>query len=100
MKRLLIAALLVVSQIMISTIPQAHASAKGIVMNFSDVEIATMVKFISELTGKNFVLDERVKGKISIFSPAKLSNEEAFTLFTSVLELKGFTLVQTGTDLA
>ena len=96
MKRLLIAALLVVSQIMISPVSPAHASAKGIVMNFSDVEIATMVKFISELTGKNFVLDERVKGKISIFSPAKLSNEEAFALFTSVLELKGFTLVQTG----
>jgi len=73
-----------------------HASGKGVVMNFSDVEIATLIKFISELTGKNFVLDERVKGKISIFSPSKLSNEDAFSLFTSVLELKGFTLVQSG----
>ncbi len=72
------------------------ASGKGVVMNFSDVEIATLIKFISELTGKNFVLDERVKGKISIFSPSKLSNEDAFSLFTSVLELKGFTLVQSG----
>jgi general secretion pathway protein D len=61
-----------------------------------DVEIATMVKFISELTGKNFVLDDRVKGKVSIFSPSKLSIDEAFALFSSVLELKGFTLVQTG----
>lgn len=65
-------------------------------MNFTDVDISTMVKFISELTGKNFVLDERVKGKISVFSPAKLSTDEAFALFTSVLELKGFTLVQSG----
>ncbi len=71
-------------------------AAGGVVMNFSDVDIATMVKFISELTGKNFILDERVKGKISIFSPSKLSTEEAFSLFTSVLELKGFTLVQSG----
>ncbi len=65
-------------------------------MNFTDVEISTMVKFISELTGKNFVLDERVKGKVSVFSPSKLTKDEAFALFTSVLELKGFTVVQAG----
>ena len=77
-------------------ITPASAASHGVVMNFSDVDIATMVKFISELTGKNFVLDERVKGKVSVFSPSKLSTDEAFALFTSVLELKGFTLVQTG----
>lgn len=55
-----------------------------------------MVKFISDLTGKNFVMDERVKGKISVYSPTKLSSEEAFNVFTSVLELKGFTLIQVG----
>jgi general secretion pathway protein D len=69
---------------------------KGIVLNFSDVDISTMVKFISDLTGKNFILDERVKGKISVFSPSKLSVDEAFNVFTSVLELKGFTVVQAG----
>ncbi|KAF0219753.1 MAG: proteinral secretion pathway protein [Geobacteraceae bacterium] len=72
------------------------ALAKGVVLNFSDVDISTMVKFISDLTGKNFVMDDRVKGKISVFSPAKLSTEDAFNVFTSVLELKGFTIVQAG----
>ena len=72
------------------------AAAKGVVLNFSEVDISTMVKFISDLTGKNFVMDDRVKGKISVFSPAKLSTEEAFNVFTSVLELKGFTVVQAG----
>ena len=70
--------------------------AKGVILNFTDVDIATMVKFISDLTGKNFVMDERVKGKISVYSPTKLSSEEAFNVFTSVLELKGFTLIQVG----
>ena len=55
-----------------------------------------MVKFISDLTGKNFVLDDRVKGKISVYSPSKLSIEEAYNVFVSVLELKGFTVVQSG----
>ena len=72
------------------------AQAKGVILNFTDVDIATMVKFISDLTGRNFVMDERVKGKISVYSPAKLSSEEAFNVFTSVLELKGFTLIQVG----
>ncbi|MEA5115034.1 MAG: type II secretion system secretin GspD [Geobacteraceae bacterium] len=69
---------------------------KGIVLNFNDVDISTMAKFISDLTGKNIVMDDRVKGKISVFSPAKLTVDEAFGVFTSVLELKGFTVVKAG----
>jgi len=71
-------------------------ASKGVVLNFSDVDISTMVKFISDLTGKNFILDERVKGKISVYSPAKLTTDEAFNVFTSVLELKGFTIIPSG----
>jgi general secretion pathway protein D len=81
---------------MLLTLPLQAFAAKGVVLNFTDVDISTMVKFISDLTGRNFVMDERVKGKISVYSPAKLSPEEAFNVFTSVLELKGFTLVQAG----
>ncbi len=73
-----------------------QAYAKGVVLNFNDVDISTMVKFISDLTGRNFIMDERVKGKISVYSPAKLSTEEAFNVFTSVLELKGFTIIPSG----
>lgn len=74
----------------------ALAAGKGVVLNFSEVDISTMVKFISDLTGRNFILDDRVKGKISVYSPSKLSNEEAYNVFVSVLELKGFTVVQSG----
>ena len=72
------------------------AAARGVVLNFNEVDISTMVKFISDLTGRNFVLDDRVKGKISVYSPSKLSIEEAYNVFVSVLELKGFTVVQSG----
>lgn len=82
--------------LLLALLVPAPAQAKGVILNFTDVDIATMVKFISDLTGKNFVMDERVKGKISVYSPAKLSSDEAFNVFTSVLELKGFTLIQAG----
>ncbi|MDD2736607.1 MAG: type II secretion system secretin GspD [Desulfuromonadaceae bacterium] len=76
--------------------PALAAGGKGVVLNFNEVDISTMVKFISDLTGKNFILDDRVKGKISVYSPTKLSIDEAYNVFVSVLELKGFTVVQSG----
>src|SRR3989338_7435218 len=67
-----------------------------ITINLVDVDISTLVKFISELTDKNFIYDDRLKGKITVIAPSRLSVDEAFSLFTSLLELKGFTLITTG----
>ncbi len=71
---------------------------KKVTFNFIDVDLSTVTKFISEITGKNFIFDERVKGKITIIAPSKLSVEDAFDLFTAVLELKGFTVILSGVD--
>jgi general secretion pathway protein D len=67
-----------------------------ITMDFQDVDLPVLVKFISEITGKNFILDERVKGKITIISPSKITVDEAYTVFQSVLQVKGFTTVPAG----
>ncbi|MGH7931642.1 MAG: type II secretion system secretin GspD [Candidatus Binataceae bacterium] len=65
-------------------------------MNFQNVDIPVLAKFISEITGKNFVLDEAVRGKVSIISPTKVTPDQAYSIFQSVLQLKGFTTVQAG----
>ncbi len=70
--------------------------APRIAFNFVDVEISTLIKFISEITGDNFLFDERIKGTITIIAPTKLTVEESFNLFTSVLSLKGFTIIPSG----
>jgi general secretion pathway protein D len=67
-----------------------------ITMNFQNVDIPVLAKFISEITGKNFVLDESVRGKVSIISPTKVTPAQAFSIFQSVLQLKGFTTVAAG----
>ena len=67
-----------------------------VTFNFVDVDISTITKFISEVTGKNFIFDEKVRGKITIIAPSKLSVSDSFSLFTSVLELKGFTVLPAG----
>ena len=69
-----------------------------VTFNFVDVDLPTITKFISDITKKNFIFDERVKGKITIIAPSRLNIDEAYNLFTSVLELKGFTLVPSGVD--
>jgi general secretion pathway protein D len=67
-----------------------------ITMNFQDVDIPVLAKFISEITGKNFVVDESVRGKVSVISPTKVTPAQAYSIFQSVLQVKGFTTVQAG----
>ena len=67
-----------------------------VTIDFDDVDIALFIKFISELTGKNFVVDKAVRGKVTIISPTKISMEEAYKVFESVLEVHGFTTVPAG----
>ena len=62
-------------------------------MDFDQVDIKTFIKFMSELTGKNFVVDEKVRGRVTVFSPSKISVEEAYRVFQSVLEVNGLTTV-------
>jgi general secretion pathway protein D len=67
-----------------------------VTIDFDDVDIGLFIKFISELTGKNFVIDKGVKGKVTIISPTKISVNEAYKVFESVLDVHGFTTVPAG----
>ncbi|HYD48078.1 MAG TPA: type II secretion system secretin GspD [Terriglobales bacterium] len=82
------------------TIAQApapvNAQDRTIIMDFQDVELPVLVKFISEITGRNFIVDEKVRGKVTIISPGKITVDEAYLVFQSVLQVKGFTTVQAG----
>jgi len=74
----------------------SHPPPDEITMNFQNVDIPVLAKFISEITGKNFLIDESVRGKISIISPTKVTPDQAYQIFQSVLQLKGFTTQQAG----
>jgi len=67
-----------------------------VTIDFDNVDIGIFIKFISELTGKNFVVDKGVRGKVTIISPTKISVKEAYKVFESVLEVHGFTTVPAG----
>ncbi len=65
-------------------------------IDFNNVDINVFVKFISELTGTNFIVDQRVKGNVTINSPGRISIDEAYQVFQSVLEIHGYTTVPSG----
>ena len=70
--------------------------SRYVTIDFEDVDIRVFVKFISELTGKNFVVDRNVKGTVTIVSPRKISVDEAYKVFESVLEVNDYTAVPAG----
>ncbi|MDY0362468.1 MAG: type II secretion system secretin GspD [Desulforegulaceae bacterium] len=65
-------------------------------IDFDNVDISVFVKFISEVTNKNFIIDNRVKGNVTVISPGKISPEEAYKVFESVLDVNGFAAVPAG----
>ena len=70
--------------------------SRYVTIDFDNVEIGLFIKFISELTGKNFVVDKGVRGKVTIISPTRISIKEAYRVFESVLDVHGFTTVPAG----
>ncbi|MEE9912937.1 MAG: type II secretion system secretin GspD [Deltaproteobacteria bacterium] len=77
--------------------PSARMAAdKYITLDFDNVNIEVFVKFISELTGRNFIIDEKVKGKVTILSPRKIPLRDVYKVFLSVLEINGFATVPVG----
>ncbi len=65
-------------------------------IDFNNVDIVVFIKFMSDLTKRNFIIDDKVKGKVTIISPGKITVSEAYRVFLSVLEVHGYTTVPAG----
>lgn len=108
---LLLAGLLVAPQgVTAQTAPPAPAAGEAeridlskfkpgqefVTLNFTNIDISALVKVMSELTRRNFIIDEKVAGKVTLITPTKISPDEAYQVFLSALEIKGFTAVEDG----
>src|SRR5438128_12618631 len=72
------------------------AEEATVALNFQDVELPVLARFVSEVTGRNFIVDDRVRGKVTIISPTRITPDETYLVFQSVLQVKGFTTVPSG----
>jgi general secretion pathway protein D len=79
--------------------PPSSTPAQGtryVTIDFDNVDIQVFIKFVSELTGRNFLIDDKVKGKVTVISPKKIAVDDVYKVFQSVLEIYGFATVPAG----
>lgn len=65
-------------------------------LNIKDADIRTLIATVSEITGKNFIIDPRVEGKVNVVSAKPMNADEVYAVFESVLRVHGFALVAAG----
>lgn len=67
-----------------------------ITLNLKDTDITTLIRAVSEVTGKNFIVDPRVKARVTVISQEPLPADELYKVFLSVLQVHGFSAVDSG----
>ena len=70
--------------------PQANA----LTLNLKNVDIVALIDTVSQATGKNFIIDPRVEGKVNVISATEIENDELYHLFLSVLRVHGYIAVE------
>jgi len=96
MRQLTIKQITVLLALSLLLVPIKAYAAKTYNVDFNDVEIRKVIETVSEITGKNFLVDDRVQGKVTIIGPKSLTAPELYQVFLSILNVKGFALVPSG----
>ncbi|KPQ29584.1 MAG: type II secretion system protein D [Marinobacter excellens HL-55] len=71
----------------------AHAQDETWRLNLKDADIRAFVTQVADITGYSFVVDPRVKGKVTVLSSAPMNKDEIYDLFLAVLNVHGFTAI-------
>lgn len=82
--------------ISVNVVQAVSEPAESVPMDFQNADIRKVVGYVSEVTGRNFVLDPNVQGTITVMAPTEVPVDEVFGFFQSVLETHGYTTVKAG----
>ena len=70
--------------------------AETVTLNLKDADIGALISTVSEVTDRNFIVDPRVKGKVTVISSRSMDSEEVYQVFLSILKVHGFAAVPSG----
>ena len=76
--------------------PEGSRANGTVHLNFRNVDILQMITLMSELTGRNFLADDKVRGHITLVAPQPVTRAEAYQIFLAALAMQGFTVVSQG----
>ncbi len=66
-------------------------------LDFPDTDLLAVIKYFSEITGRNFILQERLaKAKVTIMSPVPVTIDEAWRTFLTLLSVNNISIVESG----
>lgn len=74
----------------------AASFAEPVTLNLKDADIGAVITTVADVTGKNFIVDPRVKGKVTIISSRPMDKDAVYQVFLSLLSVHGFSAVETG----
>ncbi|MFL5311635.1 MAG: type II secretion system secretin GspD [Myxococcales bacterium] len=75
---------------------EAAQKSRSVVMNFDKRDLAEVIQFVSNYTQRNFILPERVSGKITILSNQPIPPEEVWTVFVAALDANNWAVYPIG----
>ncbi len=93
MKRFIAVSCAVVLNFMFVFSHSAVAGEQTWKVNLKDADIRAFVTQISDITGYSFVIDPRVKGKVTVVSNAPMNRDAVYEMFLSVLQVHGFAAI-------
>ncbi|HEX4872846.1 MAG TPA: type II secretion system secretin GspD [Nevskiaceae bacterium] len=67
-----------------------------VTLNLKDADISTLIATVSEVTGRNFIVDSRVKGKVTVISSSPMDADSVYETFLAVLQVNGFAAIPSG----
>jgi len=70
--------------------------AQKVTLNFKDLDIRLLIDTVAEVTNRTFVVDPRVKGKVTVVSSDSMDHEQVYQVFLSILNVHGFAAVENG----
>ena len=76
----------------------AWGQSDGHLITMKDVDISAFIEDVSVVTGKTFLIDPRVQGKVNIASEQKLTKAEVFEVFKDVMRVNNYAVVPNGTS--
>jgi general secretion pathway protein D len=82
--------------LMSATLSQAQQQAQRITPNFKDADITQIAEAVSAATGKNFIIDPRVRAQVTMLSSTPMSPAAFYEAFLSILQVYGFIAVPSG----
>ncbi|WP_236844294.1 type II secretion system secretin GspD [Bordetella sp. 02P26C-1] len=72
----------------------AGAADGDTMLNFNDVDLQSVIRALAHFTGRNFVVDPRVKGKLTLVSEQPVNRATAYSMLLSALRMQGYSVVE------